>query len=114
MKVNNIGKMPDNYDRYFSIAVLDEYDFKNLPQGLDEIWYWYAIGSYEGAGELLMRKGDLYDTRSLGHCSCYGPLDGATFNGKPLHSVKSHMSAEYAKEYVDIFASLTPNTPTNE
>jgi hypothetical protein len=42
-------------------------DIENL--GVDEIWYWYAYGDYEGSGEILMRKGDRWDVDSLSHCS---------------------------------------------
>jgi hypothetical protein len=57
--------------------------------GLDEIkeddfqWvvYWYKdVDSYSGDGELIaLGKDNLFYFTYLGHCSCYGPLDG--FNG---------------------------------
>jgi hypothetical protein len=45
----------------------------------DCVWvvYWYEGGSYDGSGEAIYLKedGQLY-SENLGHCSCYGPLDG--------------------------------------
>jgi len=35
-------------------------------------------------GEILMRKGDLFDIHDASHCSCYGPTERADFHGVPL------------------------------
>jgi len=37
--------------------------------GVEEIWYWYSSGSYEGSGELLARKGNEWAFHGLSHCS---------------------------------------------
>ena len=49
---------------------------------IDEAWYWYAEGNYDGSGQLLMRKGTLWDMHDMSHCSCYGPIDEARFTGR--------------------------------
>lgn len=46
------------------------------PHFVQEIWYWYVGGGYEGAGHMLMRAGDEYKLCGLNHCSCYPPGDG--------------------------------------
>lgn len=64
----------------YSVGVddLNEYDWANIKQD-DYQWivYWYESGSYDGSGEMvaLGNDGAIYYS-NLGHCSCYGPLDG--------------------------------------
>ena len=58
---------------------LADYDFEELKDtAVEEAWYWYACGGYEGAGYIIMREGSSFFLHDMGHCSCYGPLDGAT------------------------------------
>lgn len=54
-----------------------EYDEMVKDERYEWIVYWYQTGDYDGSGEAAMygKDGKLY-TRGLGHCSCYGPLDG--------------------------------------
>lgn len=43
--------------------------------GAEELWYWYASGSYEGDGGIILRGGDgRWGICGLGHCSCNDPL----------------------------------------
>lgn len=71
---------------------LEQSDFDHLKSlGIDEIWYTYEIGGYEGSGQMIMRKGDLYDHHDMGHCSCFGPIDNMTFNWKPLPELKEYL-----------------------
>ena len=81
-KIHNLNKFPKGMtNSYCDISSLDtEYDIKAINDlGVDEVWYWYASGSYEGQGQILMRKDDKYDIHDMGHCSCYGPLEHAKF-----------------------------------
>jgi hypothetical protein len=48
----------------------------------DEVWYDYEIGSYDGGGALLARKGIHFILFDLAHCSCYGPEDALDMHGK--------------------------------
>ena len=57
------------------VECLDKTDLRKLRPDVEEIWYWYAVGCYEGMGAMIMRVGDLYAFRDMGHCSCYGPTD---------------------------------------
>jgi len=99
--IHDYGKVPEGYDyTYGDVCPFDEYDLKNLyGLNIDEVWYWYATAPYEGSGNILMRKGDLYDIHTAGHCSCYGPTEDIEFNGKPLDEVKASLSESAMIEY---------------
>jgi hypothetical protein len=106
MIIHNLNKFPAelNY-RYGALDELSSYDmgYLNRYYDADEVWYWYSSGSYEGSGQMLIRKGDLYDIHDMGHCSCYGPLDRMSLSFKPLEELKSSCSSEYLKEVESLF-----------
>ncbi len=106
MIVHDLKRGPKNYDHYGNIEPLDSYGLRELEeQGIDEIWYWYADGGYEGCGQILIRKGDLFDIHDASHCSCYGATDGLEFKGKPLMHLYSDysMNQELLREVEDLF-----------
>ena len=103
MKVNYIQEMPVT-SKYWDAGELHEWDFRYLDKlSLDEIWYWYGVGDYEGAGQLLMRKGEKYDLHDMGHCSCYGPVEEVVFKPQELEDLKTSCSADYTKECKPLF-----------
>ena len=103
MKINNLKAFPENYSySYGELSALSDWELDRL-HDLDEIWYWYAEGSYEGSGMLLMKKGDLYDVHNMGHCSCYGPTDDVNFSGKSLEQLKASYSEEGFKEWSNLY-----------
>lgn len=80
MIVHDVHRFPAHNPTWsagYSIGSLSEADLKEVKQLLapDEIWYWYGKGCYEGAGQLIARRGDQYTIHSLNHCSCYGPVE---------------------------------------
>ncbi len=103
-EIHNINKIPDGVSYSSSdLSEFEEYDLKNVySENIDEIWYWYTTGSYEGSGQILMRKGDLYDTHDCGHCSCYGPCDRIKFKGKTKEQLLSSFSEEYKRDCLDL------------
>lgn len=105
MEIHYLNKFPNGYQAYGELSTLDEYDLNDLKDlNLDEIWYWYSTAPYEGSGQLLMRRGDLYDLHDAGHCSCYGPCERVKFVGYPLGELKSRINKEYfAKECRELF-----------
>jgi hypothetical protein len=105
MKINNLKAFPENYGyRYGELGELSNWEIDNLNHfGFDEIWYYYAYGSYEGNGMMLMKKGNLYDAHNMGHCSCYGPLENINFSGKSLEDLKASYSAEGFKEWSNLY-----------
>lgn len=42
---------------------------------IEEVWYWYEYGHYEGEGWALMLKKGIFYLADLAHCSCNGPTD---------------------------------------
>lgn len=84
MEVFKYNAFPPGHDnRYESIDELSEFDLDKLrAKDVKKVWYWYAYGSYEGSGKMLMCKGQMWYTHDLNHCSCYGPIeeDDLTFN----------------------------------
>ncbi len=69
MKIYNVG-----------VDELNEWDFKDVNAQADQFeWvvYEYTNYGYEGSGEAvgLGKDGKLH-CKNLGHCSCYGPMDG--------------------------------------
>ncbi len=64
-----IGKL------YGECEELSEYDIKDIPEGVEEFWYWYNTAPYEGYGHCIFRIGNRWQEWGLDHCSCYGPLE---------------------------------------
>lgn len=83
-----------------------ESDSKCL-KGIDEIWYYYFGGGYEGSGVALLRKGLLYTDCSLSHCSCCSPEDNidniTDASYIPLNELKSRLSKELDDDLKPIF-----------
>lgn len=48
---------------------------------VEAAFYWYVSGIYDGSGEIIMLKDDLWYLCSLGHCSCYGPDEHMNLEG---------------------------------
>ena len=85
---------------------LASYDIDHLEKfGIEEAWYWYALGSYEGTGMLLMRIGDLYYLESLSHCSCNSPVHFYKLDrGKSLEDLERDGSEEYRNAWATLLA----------
>ena len=64
---------------------------------VDELWYNYEYGDYEGSGLMIARIGDKYDLYDMSHCSCYGPLYHFKFNGRLWEDFISNLKIN--KEY---------------
>lgn len=78
MKVVNVGKFPEGTEyRYGELEPLSSWDLEELAKHpITHAWYWYAAGSYEGTGQLLVRfDNGKWGLMSMNHCSCYGPLN---------------------------------------
>lgn len=82
--------LPDSYDnREYSSAEFEDYEREPLAAtGADYAAYWYATGSYCGAGHIIARKVSRWYHHDCGHCSCYGPTEGIDFSGPGFASVE--------------------------
>ncbi len=72
--------------------------------------YYYGSGSYEGMGQAIYQCADgKWDQCGLGHCSCYGPLDGgvgAIGIHESLDALVATFSEELKKENQGIIDAL--------
>ena len=107
MKIHRLG-LPEGYKFNYGEEAdeLSEYDIRDLKSlGLDEIFYWYTSGSYEGSGWLIARIGDLYGLFDISHCSCYGPVECVEVSDitKSLADLGSNLSAEVVTLTAGIF-----------
>jgi hypothetical protein len=83
VKVNNVGK-----------EVL-EFDGLDLPE-VEEIWYKYETGYYDGIGVAVLRGPKGYQVMSLGHCSCNGPLENEPSTPEPtVAALRLRMSKSF-------------------
>ena len=78
MKTFYLEELPSFYggDIEYESSTISDDEYLYLKQNhLKYLFYWYARGSYCGAGQFLMLTADdkwvLHDGS---HCSCYGPL----------------------------------------
>lgn len=103
--IHNYGKIPEGLRyEYGTPTELDEYDLRDVAKlDLDEVWYWYAQGHYDGSGAILMRKGDEYDLGNLGHCSCDGPTASLGFQGTTFEELKKSLSTGLDEETKCLF-----------
>jgi hypothetical protein len=98
-----------DYDDWTPCRLYDS-DIDNLIRlGVEEIWYWYQSGSYEGSGQLLMRIGNKYALEDLGHCSCNGPTEFAVFTAFSFEELENSRT-EGLKVYTDeLFEAARPS-----
>lgn len=100
-----LTNIPENYP-YLSgeSEGLADYELDGLD--VDEVWYWYSYGYYEGSGFLIARKGQKWGSTDLGHCSCYGPTEHGISNWVDSYTeLKSQylVNREYWKEVEAVF-----------
>jgi len=84
---------------------LEEWDLEKLESlGIQEIWYHYETGSYEGYGYLLARIEDKYELFDLSHCSCEGPIDYIrSFKGSSPEDLIERCSKELLTDVTELF-----------
>lgn len=81
-----------------------------LPEGATWCIYWYEIGSYEGNGVAFAgNEKDEYWTKSLGHCSCYGPFgeDSLPWDQATLAEFRMSFGPECGQMYQKIKKKIT-------
>jgi hypothetical protein len=98
-------EMPASYQGRYVPEELSEDELRKITQTLGEeplfVVYWYGLGSYEGAGHMLVSTdGMRWHDADLGHCSCHGPTEYFTYSSP---STLQDLEARYTKEaYRDV------------
>ena len=104
---------PPNQWSHSTPEPLDEYYTKKLEEaGVDVAAYWYRSGSYEGSGEIVFRTKDGWRHHSMGHCSCYGPMD-SFMSDKPkttLAELKASFTKGLDDDVAPVFKALARYT----
>lgn len=99
---------PESEYGWGDAEALDDFYAKELDErGIDEAWYWYVAGSYEGSGQIIFRRGGKWGQHDMGHCSCYGPtchLDTGDLKDS-LDDLESSMSSDLRKECATVIAA---------
>lgn len=56
---------------------LEGYELERIPADRPWVVVWYEVDGYEGSGlAATMRPDGNIEYKDLGHCSCYGAIDG--------------------------------------
>ncbi len=103
MKIKRLKKSETLHTEYIA-------EFKNL--GVTKLAYWYERGSYDGHGFAIFSIGRKTYYHEMGHCSCYGPLEGLENAVKmpvtkaQLKVICSNRDYENAKEVFKAFYSI--------
>lgn len=99
MKIHRIEALPAGFE-YFTSSPFDEYEIAQIPNSVEELWYWYGSAPYEGAGNIIMRTVDgLWHHHNCGHCSCYEATSHIDLkDGSPLDVLLSRCSSELMRE----------------
>lgn len=82
MKIYNIG--PDG---------LSDYDLNELDLELEWLVVFYENGGYDGGGEAVGYANGKLHFQDLGHCSCYGPMDGGFTNEHSVEDFKQQLDS---------------------
>lgn len=68
------------------LSVSEFREFANV--GAKVLVYWYKGGVWDGQGDAYWQDDDnCWHYHSLGHCSCYGPVETVVRDLKPLSSL---------------------------
>lgn len=95
---HNLVPLPDGwdawgYDMKTPSEELSSYDIRECPEDIEELWYWYKTGSYEGSGAGVARfSNGEYGFMDFCHCSCYGPCDGKWQRYSTLTALVEHIT----------------------
>lgn len=86
---------------------LAEYELELIDA--DEIWYWYEYGNYEGSGQMIARKGNMFLHHDMSHCSCFGPTDNFPDDYQPINHLENNLrgNSGYWKEIEPLFNLVT-------
>jgi len=114
MKIHIYEKFPENIDyTYGDICSFSDYDLEHV-SGFDEVYYWYAQGSYEGMGQFIGRMKGKWYMHSCGHCSCYGPLEHIELGESNAYDSLNELEKACSKGLMDEVSPLISMARENE
>lgn len=109
MRLYNVNSKPEGKSYGCELSRLDKDEEARLIT-FAAVWYWYAVGYYEGAGQLIAQREDgKWMHTNLHHCSCYGPLGDGAIDGQvydSLCAMKKAMSEDLRAECENLFAAI--------
>ena len=75
--------------KIYQVGPDDPYDIQE-DAWFEWVVHWYESGYYDGSGEAvgLNKEDGLLYIKNLGHCSCYGPMDGGMESGDTMTVAK--------------------------
>lgn len=109
VKLHQVAPPKDLEYDYGKDSTFDDYEVEELQkQGVDDCWYWYKQGGYEGSGQAILRKDGRWYMHDCGHCSCNGPVDRLKLVGgyETLEQMKAACSPGLLVEMQPLFDAL--------
>lgn len=88
---------------YFLNEEFSDYEMKEFPNDVDWAVVNYETGSYDGSGDMIVKKDGKFFLFSCGHCSCNGPTDGMNFNSGYAGLEEIKTSKDYEEDLKPIF-----------
>ena len=100
-------EMPAAYQGRYDPEPLDAGDLRKLGAVMFVV-YWYGAGSYEGAGHMLYSTdGMRWCDMDLGHCSCYGPIEGTCGSiPRTLQDLEEAYTKEAFRDVAPLFEAI--------
>ena len=107
MKTYRVDEIPLNFNFDFTSMELDAYELSKIEEvGAEVVFYWYAYGHYEGAGQIIFKIGNKWYLYDASHCSCYGPTDHIEESIEEgyasLDEILTHCSNAYKEEIMPL------------
>lgn len=104
-------KEPMNEILLLNLGTDEPYDLDKLSSsGVTVAAYRYESRDYDGSGDMIYRDATgLWHHHSLGHCSCYGPIEDLSFASagfETLDGLLGNCSAELRGELEPLAAAL--------
>jgi len=106
MKICQYEKFPENIDyTYGEICSFSDYDLERV-KDFEEVYYWYAQGSYEGIGQFIGKMNGKWYMHSCGHWPCYGPLEHIEYGEKDAYNTLDELEKACSNGLMDEVSPL--------
>ena len=110
MIIHYLNIVPETHSSsWYTAEPLESWHLEKI-ECLDEVWYWYAYGSYSGVGHLIGRVGEQWTHFDMSHCSCYGPTDQFALQLEPWKQLIGRMSLDLKNEVECLIHAIQEST----